>query len=160
MPFEFTQAYREGVASVDSTIAFIRTFSFSHSTFPQTYRYAVSDQDLIIEGVTYRAKQLKSSYPSIGSEGNQGMNISVSNVTSQIINIFKTANKTKEPILVEPKNFVANQPTKTASFATKLFVKQVTFGNSDMMLQAGYPDSTNLKLPREKYTTRECPGLR
>ena len=160
MPFEYTQAYREAVASVDSTVAYIHTFSFSHSTFPQTYRYAISDHDLVIEGVTYKAKQLKSSYPSIGEDGNQGMNISVSNVTSQVFNIFRTAKNTKEPILVEPKNFVANQPTKTASFSTKLFVKQVGFGGSDMILQAGYPDTTNLKLPTENYTTRECPGLR
>lgn len=160
MPFDYTQAWKEAVASVDSTVAYVHTYSFSHSTFPQIYRYSISDTDLIIGGVTYKAKQINASLPDIRAGGNQGMNITVSNVTSQIINIFKTANQTKEAILVEPKSFVVNQPTKTASFATKLFVRNVSFGNSDMMLTVGYPDSTNLKLPKEKYTTRECPGLR
>lgn len=160
MPFTSTQGYREAVASLDSTVAYVHTYSFSHSTFPQVYRFAISDTDLIIEGVTYKAKQINATLPDVTVGGNQGMNITVSNVTSSMINIFKTAKNTKEAILVDPKRFVVDQPTKTASFDTKLFVKNVNFNGSDMVLLAGYPDSTNLKLPKEKYTTRECPGLR
>jgi hypothetical protein len=160
MPFEYSDAWKEAVAGVDSTVAFVDTISLSHSTFPATYRYSRSDTDLIIGGVTYRGKQFSYSLPELRAGGSQGIQISLSNVTSEVINIFKTANKTKEPILVDFKSFIANQPLATASFASKLFVKTVSFNKSDMAMQAGYPDTTNKKLPAEKYTTRECPGLR
>lgn len=160
MPFEYTQAYKEAVASVDSTVAFVSTYSFSHSTFQQVYRFAISDTDLIISGVTYKAKQIKSSGLSIGKDGNLSINISVSNVTSTIFNIFRNANKTKEMVLIELKGFVPNQPTATASFSNKLIAKPVVWNGSDMSMQAGYPDTTNLKLPKVMYTNRSYPGLR
>lgn len=160
MPYTFTQAWREAVASVDSTVAFIETISLSHPTFPSAYRYSKSDTDLIIGGVTYIGKQFQSSLPELSSTNGGGIQVNVSNVTSQIFNIFRNAVNTGIPILLEPKYFVANQPLATASFATKLFVKTVGFDKSDMIMQAGYPDTTNKKLPAEKYTTRECPGLR
>jgi hypothetical protein len=160
MPYNYTQAWKEAVASVDSRVAYVDTIAFSHASFAQTYRYSRSDTDLIIGADTYKGKQFDLSLPEISSGSSTGINITLSNVTSQIINIFKLANKSKTPILVELKSFVADQPTATASFSTKLFVKSVSFNNSDMVLSAGYPDSSNLKLPKENYTTWECPGLR
>lgn len=160
MPYEYSDAYKEAVASVDSRVAYIFTYSFFHSTFPSTYRFAISDVDLIIEGTTYKGKQIKSSGLSVGKDGNTSINISVSNVTSTIFNIFRNSNKTSEPVLIELKGFIPDQPTATASFSTKLFAKPVIWNGSDMSMSAGYPDSTNLKLPKVKYTTRKYPGLR
>jgi hypothetical protein len=160
MPYDYSQAWKEAVASVNSTVAFVDTISFSHASFPSTYRYARSDTDLIIQGTTYKGKQFYMSLPEIKAGVTTGINITISNVTSEIINIFKKANQSKTPILVDLKSFVPNQITMTASFATKLYVKSLGFNKSDMSMTAGYPDSTNMKLPKEKYTTRECPGLR
>lgn len=160
MPYSYSEAWKEAVASVDSTARYINTITFTHSSFSQAYRYAQSDTDLELEGVIYKGKQFDLSLASIEKGGNKGISVSVSNVTSQIVVLFRTAIQTKEPILVELRNFIQDRPSASATFATKLFVRTVSFKDSDMSLTAGYPDSANKRLPKQLYNNFECPGLR
>lgn len=160
MPYEYSEAYKEAIASVDRSVAFIDTVAISHSTFPATFRFARSDTDLIISGITYTGKQFKWQLPELKSESGSGINITVSNASRSLLNYVRVANNTIEPIKLLFASFIANQPASTASFSTALDVIQISLNKTDLVLTANYPDTANKKIPSKVYTVKEFPSLR
>ena len=160
MPINYDQAWREAVASVDSTVQFIDTITLAHSTFPSTYRYARSDTDLLVGTDIYLGKQFAFTLPEVKSGVGGGLSIRVSNVTPDVMQIMRKAVASTEFIQLGFKSFLAGNESANASFSTTFSVSKIDFKGDDMDILASYLDTVNKKVPAEVYTTREFPGLR
>lgn len=160
MSQEYSETMKEAIASVDRSVTFIDTVSFSHSVFPYTFRFARADTDLIISGVTYKGKQFKWNLPELKAQGNGGIQITITNASRELIRYIRNANNSIEPIKLLFASFIANNPSATGSFPTALDVFQISANQSDLVLNANYPDTINKKVPAVLYTTKNFIGLR
>lgn len=164
MPITSTQAHREAIASVDNSKVFVDTIEVSHSTFPEPYRFARSDSDLIVNfgsgNIIYYGQQFSFSLPMVKGAVGAGLNIKIGGINPSDLDIIRKAIKTEEKILLNFKTFIIDNPSNNGTFSAALSVKDISFDGSDVNLLAIYPDTSNRKVPSKSYNTRDCPGLR
>lgn len=158
MPLNWNQAWAEAVASVDTTVAFIDTVEISCDSF-STYRYAVADSDLEINGNLYIGKKFSCDLPQLKSQSNGGMDIKISNVKKDIvINLDKALSQFKK-INVLYAQYLAGT-SGYAKFIVPLQVTSIDTDKSDLIVHASYINTSNKKVPSKMYTAKEHPGLR
>lgn len=160
MAFTLSDAWKEAIASVDAALSYVEYLKITHSTFASDYNFSKSDTDLEINNVLYKGVQFEWNLPAVKAQTNGGISLKVSNVTRDVIDEIEVAYATDEPILVYIGSVVAGQVSATASFTQPMEVSEFGLADSDLSLNAGYPDTINKKVPSKDYTTKEFIGLR
>lgn len=167
MPLSFDQVYKEAVASARQDVTFVDTIVLKYytSASPTFKRYARSDTDLEIGGVYYQGKQFSYTLPELKANTNASLNITIADVAQELAPFIDAILAYKDPTLgyipmtVLFESYIAGTANK-ANFIQPMEVQSFSLNNTDLVMQAGYPDAGNRKCPNGNYTTTEFPGLR
>lgn len=160
MPIEYTEAYKEALASAPYDVITIDSIDISHSLFPTTLRIARCEHDITLGGYEYLGRQFSFKLPELSQKSNASLSVSIANISSLAIDYVDRAVETTEPILVKFNSWILGLSGPQAGIEQELEVNNVSVDGINLTLSASYPDIINLKLPRVNYTVEEFPGLR
>lgn len=159
-PVNFEQAYKEALASAPDNIATLDTITISHSTFAQPFRFVRAEEDQTLDGDLYIARQFDIKLPEMSAASSGGLQLQISDIDYSVVAAADKAVNTLEPMLVLYQGFMTTEVGAQVAFTTPLEGTSLQLKGTTLTINATYPDLVNKKIPNDKYTTEEFPGLR
>lgn len=169
--FSLSDALQEAYASAPSSEVILHTLEIRHPSFTQPIRVVRDHHDFtaFLESdapedpsceVTFVALAFDFTLPEVSKANTPEIDISLDNVSGEIIAYLDAAAQTAELIEVTYRPYLASDPSgPQMNPPMTLVIRSVTADVFRVRARAGYADLSNRKFPNEVYDAERFPGL-
>jgi len=164
-------AIAEAYASAPQDEVILHTLEINHSSFTTPIRIVRdhADHTLTLEStaphdpstaVTFTAFSFNFTLPEVNDKGNPEIEISIDNVSGEILGYIDAAAQTANHITVIYRPYLSSDATgPQMNPPLTLTVREIEADIFQIRARAGFPNLANRKFPNETYTSERFPGL-